>query len=145
MKKNTGLNVVSANECNGNRRGTSVGGRASDMTANQNLFFNNVCRGNRLNGVSSGNSCARDNYFSQIVVGQSQDLDLVPQGGGNARFLASPAAGLVEIPSIRESGIADVGVKSDQPERGFIPKFGWLLALVLMVVAFGAGSKWKRS
>ena len=87
VKKNTGLNVISANECNGNRRGTSVGGRASDMTANQNLFFNNICRENWLNGILAGNSHATGNFFSQIVVGQSNEEDIVNPENAEAVFL----------------------------------------------------------
>jgi len=87
VKKNTGLNVISANECNGNRRGTSVGGRASDMTANQNFFFNNICRENWLNGILAGNSHATENFFSQIVVGQSNEEDIVNPENAEAVFL----------------------------------------------------------
>ena len=87
VKKNTGLNVISANECNGNRRGTSVGGRASDMTANQNFFFNNICRDNWLNGILAGNSHATGNFFSQIVVGQSNEEDIVNPEIAEAVFL----------------------------------------------------------
>lgn len=87
VKKNTGLNVISANECNGNRRGTSVGGRASDMTANQNLFFNNICRESWLNGILAGNSHATGNFFSQIVVGQSNEEDIVNPESAEAVFL----------------------------------------------------------
>lgn len=87
VKKNTGLNVISANECNGNRRGASVGGRASDMTANENLFFNNICRENWLNGILAGNSHATGNFFSQIVVGQNNEEDIVDPGSAEAVFL----------------------------------------------------------
>jgi hypothetical protein len=87
VKKTTGLNVISANECNGNRRCTSVGGRASDMTANQNLFFNNICRENWLNGILAGNSHATGNFFSQIVVGQSNEEDIVNPQNAEAVFL----------------------------------------------------------
>lgn len=87
VKKNTGLNVISANECNGNRRGASVGGRASDMTANENLFFNNICRENWLNGILAGNSHATGNFFSQIVVGQNNEEDIVDPESAEAVFL----------------------------------------------------------
>ena len=76
VKGNTGLNVIAANECGTNRRGVSAGGRADDRTANGNLFFNNVCRQNRLDGASAGNSHAKGNYFSQCVVGQNLEKDL---------------------------------------------------------------------
>ena len=78
VKQNTGPNVVSANECNGNYRGTSVGGRADDKTSHDNLFFNNVTRYNRLNGILAGNSRAKGNYFTQCVVGQNVQNDIVP-------------------------------------------------------------------
>ena len=77
VKGNTGLNVISANECTANRRGVSAGGRADDRTANGNLFFNNVCRQNRLDGGMAGNSHAKGNYFSQCVVGQNLQKDLL--------------------------------------------------------------------
>lgn len=76
VKQNTGPNVVSANECNGNYRGTSVGGRADDKTSHDNLFFNNVTRYNRLNGILAGNSKATGNYFTQCVVGQNVGEDI---------------------------------------------------------------------
>jgi len=76
VKQNTGPNVISANECNGNHRGTSVGGRADDRTANDNLFFNNVTRYNRLNGILAGNSKGKGNYFTQCVVGQNIEKDI---------------------------------------------------------------------
>jgi hypothetical protein len=88
VKKNTGQNVVSANECNGNRRGVSVGGRASDITANVNFFFNNVCRENWLDGILTGNSHGKGNYFSQIVVGQNNDKDIVNPDSAAALFLS---------------------------------------------------------
>ena len=78
VKQNTGPNVVSANECNGNYRGTSVGGRADDKSSHDNLFFNNVTRYNRLNGILAGNSRAKGNYFTQCVVGQNIQNDIVP-------------------------------------------------------------------
>ena len=78
VKQNTGPNVVSANECNGNYRGTSVGGRADDKTSHDNLFFNNITRYNRLNGILSGNSKAKGNYFTQCVIGQNVQNDINP-------------------------------------------------------------------
>ena len=78
VKQNTGPNVVSANECNGNYRGTSVGGRADDKTSHDNLFFNNVTRYNRLNGILAGNSKAKGNYFTQCVIGQNIQNDINP-------------------------------------------------------------------
>lgn len=92
VKKNTGQNVVSANECNGNRRGVSVGGRASDITANVNFFFNNVCRENWLDGILTGNSHGKENYFSQIVVGQNNDKDIVNPESADAFFLNKAGA-----------------------------------------------------
>jgi len=80
VKQNTGPNVISANECNGNYRGTSVGGRANDKTSHDNLFFNNITRYNRLNGILAGNSKAKGNYFTQCVVGQNIQSDIVPHG-----------------------------------------------------------------
>ena len=78
VKQNTGPNVISANECNGNYRGTSVGGRADDKTSHDNLFFNNVTRYNRLNGILAGNSKAKGNYFTQCVIGQNIQNDIAP-------------------------------------------------------------------
>jgi hypothetical protein len=78
VKQNTGLNVISANECNGNYRGTSVGGRADDKTSHDNFFFNNITRYNRLNGILSGNSKAKGNYFTQCVIGQNVQNDMNP-------------------------------------------------------------------
>ena len=92
VKKNTGPNVVSANECNGNRRGVSVGGRASDITANGNFLFNNVCRENWLDGILTGNSHGKGNYFSQIVVGQNNDKDIVNPESAAALFLSDVEA-----------------------------------------------------
>ena len=80
VKQNTGPNVVSANECNSNYRGTSVGGRADDKTAHDNLFFNNVTRYNRQNGILAGNSKAKGNYFTQCVVSQNVGEDVAAQG-----------------------------------------------------------------
>jgi len=78
VKQNTGMNVISANECNGNYRGTSVGGRANDKTSHDNLFFNNITRYNRLNGILAGNSKAKGNYFTQCVIGQNIQNDIAP-------------------------------------------------------------------
>lgn len=76
VKQNTGPNVISANECNGNHRGTSVGGRADDKTSHENLLFNNITRYNRINGILAGNSKAKGNYFTQCVVGQNIQKDI---------------------------------------------------------------------
>lgn len=81
VKGNTGLNVISANECNGNWMGTSVGGRAEDKTANENLFFNNVTRYNRRDGIRAGNRYANGNYFTQCVIGQNVEMDIAPNPG----------------------------------------------------------------
>ena len=81
VKGNTGLNVISANECNGNWMGTSVGGRAEDKTANENLFFNNVTRYNRRDGIRAGNRYANGNYFTQCVIGQNVEIDIAPNPG----------------------------------------------------------------
>jgi hypothetical protein len=89
VKKNTGSNVISANECNGNRRGTSVGGRSGDITANGNFFFNNVCRENWLDGILAGNAQGKDNFFSQIVVGQNNEKDIVNSTSSGAIFLSN--------------------------------------------------------
>lgn len=89
VKKNTGPNVISANECNGNRRGTSVGGRAADKTAHGNFFFNNICRKNRLDGILAGNSSGNDNYFSQIVIGQNYEKDISTTDGAAATFFST--------------------------------------------------------
>ena len=78
VKQNTGMNVISANECNGNYRGTSVGGRADDKTSHDNLLFNNITRYNRLNGILAGNSKAKGNYFTQCVIGQNVQDDINP-------------------------------------------------------------------
>ena len=67
VKGNTGPNLISANHCSGNRRGIGLGGRADDKTAHGNLFFNNVCTENRDDGILTGNSKAKENYFSQSV------------------------------------------------------------------------------
>jgi parallel beta-helix repeat protein len=67
VKGNTGPNLISANHCSGNRRGIGLGGRADDKTSHGNLFFNNVCTENREDGILTGNSKAKENYFSQSV------------------------------------------------------------------------------
>ena len=77
VEGNTGSNIIAANECYANRRGISVGGRAAEKTAKGNFFFNNVCRHNRLNAILGGNSHATGNYFSQSVVGQSGEQDVL--------------------------------------------------------------------
>jgi len=67
VKGNTGPNLISANQCSGNRRGIGLGGRADDKTAQGNFFFNNVCTDNRQDGILTGNSKSKENYFSQSV------------------------------------------------------------------------------
>ena len=67
VEGNTGPNLISANRCSGNRRGIGLGGRADDKTSHGNLFFNNVCTENREDGILTGNSKAKENYFSQSV------------------------------------------------------------------------------
>jgi len=67
VKGNTGPNLISANHCSGNRRGIGLGARADDKTAHGNFFFNNVCTENREDGILTGNSKAKENYFSQSV------------------------------------------------------------------------------
>ncbi len=67
VKGNTGPNLISANHCSGNRGGIGLGGRADDKTSHGNLFFNNVCTENREDGILTGNSKAKENYFSQSV------------------------------------------------------------------------------
>jgi len=67
VKGNTGPNLISANRCSGNRRGIGLGGRADDKTSHGNLFFNNVCTENREDGILTGGSKAKENYFSQSV------------------------------------------------------------------------------
>ena len=89
VKGNTGSNIITANICTANRRGVSVGGRAPDITAHGNLFFNNVCRDNWLNGVLGGNTHARGNYFAQADIGGNHGADIV--GAEPAVFLSTPA------------------------------------------------------
>ena len=72
----TGHNVIAANTCEVNRRGVSAGGRAADTTANANLFFNNVCRQNRLDGALAGNGHGKGNYFAQCVSGQNHESEI---------------------------------------------------------------------
>ena len=67
VKGNTGPNLISANHCSANRRGIGLGARADDKTAHGNFFFNNVCTENREDGILTGNSKAKENYFSQSV------------------------------------------------------------------------------
>lgn len=86
---NTGENVISANVCRDNAKGVSVGGRAADKTANQNLFFNNVCLGNRDFGLSPGNSHAVGNFFSQSVI-HGNGGQQVGTLGPDLFFFASP-------------------------------------------------------
>jgi hypothetical protein len=75
------LNVISANDCNGNFMGTSVGGRAEDKTANENLFFNNITRYNRREGIRAGNRYANGKYFTQCVICQNVEADIAPHAG----------------------------------------------------------------
>jgi nitrous oxidase accessory protein NosD len=82
VEENTGSNIIAANQCDANRRGISAGGRAPDKTAHGNFFFNNVCRYNRLNGIMAGNSNAKGNYFSQSVVGQNREQDVLTTPDG---------------------------------------------------------------
>ena len=89
VKGSTGPNVISANVCRGNRRGVSTGGRDDDKTADANLFFNNVCRANREDGILSGNSKAKENYFSQIVVGENFKKDINDPTGAAAIFFST--------------------------------------------------------
>ncbi|NDC73893.1 hypothetical protein EBZ70_01065 [bacterium] len=89
VKKNTGPNVIAANACTANRRGVSNGGRAADISAHGNLFFNNICRDNWLNGVLAGNSHARGSYFAQSDIGGNHGADIV--GAEQGAFLATPA------------------------------------------------------
>lgn len=89
VKKNTGPNIIAANICTANRRGVSNGGRAADVSAHGNLFFNNVCRDNWLNGVLAGNNHARGSYFAQSDIGGNHGADIV--GAEPAEFLSTPA------------------------------------------------------
>ena len=95
VKGNTGSNIIAANECYANRRGISAGGRASDKTAHGNFFFNNVCRYNRLNGIMAGNSNAKNNYFSQSVVGLNREQCVLTTP--DAFFFNQPAVSLGKI------------------------------------------------
>ena len=70
---NTGQNVIAANRCRGNVKGVTVGGRAADRTASENLFFNDVCLDNRNLNLVSGNSHATNNYFSQFVIDRNAE------------------------------------------------------------------------
>ncbi len=92
VKGNTGGNVIAANECIGNRRGVSVGGRAADKTAHGNFFFNNVCLENWKDGIWAGNSHATNNYFSQCVLERNMELP----------FLSPEGAHLWNIPKVFE-------------------------------------------
>jgi hypothetical protein len=83
---NTGSNCIVANLCERDYRGVSVGGRSADKTANENLVFNNVCRANRLEGVSPGNSHATRNTFGQCVVGQNMGRQLPVSGSAESFF-----------------------------------------------------------
>jgi len=65
---NTGPNVIAANICRQNGRGIGLGGRASDKTAHDNLFFNNLCADNRDRNIGDGSKHAERNYFTQSVL-----------------------------------------------------------------------------
>ena len=65
---NTGPNVIAANLCLQNGRGIGLGGRASDKTAHDNLFFNNLCADNRDRNIGDGTKHAERNYFTQFVL-----------------------------------------------------------------------------
>lgn len=86
---NTGGNVVAANRCQANRKGISVGGRAADRTANDNLFFNNPCQDNCELDWSPGNAHAPGNYFAQSVLGESTAKKAAPVKAG-AYFFSLP-------------------------------------------------------
>jgi parallel beta-helix repeat protein len=88
---NTGPNVVAANECRGNVKGLSVGGRAADRTACANFFFNNVCGDNRDVDVAMGNSHATNNFFSQTVIRCGADRPAAPWNPAGAYFTTPPA------------------------------------------------------
>lgn len=83
---NTGPNLIAANECNGNRRGVSVGGRAMDKTAHGNFFFNNICRENRLNGTWDGNSKATGNYFSQNIIMHNREREIATSSSAESIY-----------------------------------------------------------
>jgi hypothetical protein len=68
VEGNTGSNVIAANLCRQNGRGIGLGGRASDKTAHENLFFNNVCGDNRERNIGDGTKHAERNYFTQFVL-----------------------------------------------------------------------------
>jgi parallel beta-helix repeat protein len=87
---NTGANVVAANLCRGNVKGLSVGGRATDRTADGNFFFNNVCANNRDLNLVSGNSHATNNFFSQMVVDGNAGKTAGVFNNAN-QFFAAPA------------------------------------------------------
>lgn len=86
VKGNTGSNTIVANFCEANRKGISVGGRADDRTASGNLIFNNVCSGNRVDGIASGNSRATNNYFGQCVNYGNMGLDIQTGDSAAAYF-----------------------------------------------------------
>ena len=89
VKGNTGPNLIAANHCSGNRRGIGLGGRADDKTSHGNLFFNNVCTENREDGILTGNSKAKENYFTQSVA----------YGNGKENIGVSPTAIFFNAPS----------------------------------------------
>lgn len=88
---NTGPNLIAANQCKGNRRGVSVGGRAMNKTAHGNFFFNNICRENRLNGIWDGNSKATGNYFSQNIVMHNRDREIATSSSAKAIYFDTAA------------------------------------------------------
>ena len=55
--------------------------RAEDKTAHGNLFFNNVTRYNRRDGIRAGNRYGNENYFTQCVIGQNVEADIAPHAG----------------------------------------------------------------
>jgi hypothetical protein len=66
---NTGTNVLACNICNANGGGEKVMGTSSSITANENLFFNNVTI-NSTNTSNYGVSVQKfstNNLFSQCV------------------------------------------------------------------------------
>ncbi|MDF3129121.1 right-handed parallel beta-helix repeat-containing protein [Kiritimatiellaeota bacterium B1221] len=81
VEGNTGGNVIALNDCVGNARGLSVGGRSEEKRAEGNFFFHNRCRENRVNGIWAGNVHAKGNYFSQNVLERNLgDPVLEPEG-----------------------------------------------------------------
>jgi hypothetical protein len=73
----------------GNRSRIGLGGRTDDKITLGNLFFNNVCTENREDGILTGNSKAKENYFSQSVA----------FGNGKENIGFSPTAIFFNVPS----------------------------------------------